>query len=117
MLGFQVGPVHEIILPLNWWVVELCPQQMGVYTCPEMAYSQYLSNFDTESDFFSKYLESLLSMGSSTTIGCSMLIDFLQFSEGQYNGGLLPDILLLTQGYNHRGTTRLNAMYVEVFKE
>ena len=34
-----------------------------------------------------------------------------------YNGGLLPDILLLlTQGYNHRGT-RLNAMYVEVFKE
>ena len=27
----------------------------------------------------------------------------------QYNGGLLPDIILLTQCYNHRGT-RLNAM-------
>ena len=27
----------------------------------------------------------------------------------QYNGGLLPDIILLTQGYYHRGT-RLNAM-------
>ena len=27
----------------------------------------------------------------------------------QYNGGLLPDILLLTQCYHHRGT-RLNAM-------
>ena len=26
-----------------------------------------------------------------------------------YNGGLLPDIILLTQGYYHRGT-RLNAM-------
>ena len=26
-----------------------------------------------------------------------------------YNGGLLPDIMLLTQCYNHRGT-RLNAM-------
>ena len=25
----------------------------------------------------------------------------------QYNGGLLPDIILLTQGYYHRGT-RLN---------
>ena len=22
----------------------------------------------------------------------------------QYNGGLLPDIILLTQGYHHRGT-------------
>ena len=32
----------------------------------------------------------------------------------QYNGDLLPDITLLTQGYYHRGT-RLNAMYqVEV---
>ena len=31
----------------------------------------------------------------------------------QYNGGLLPDIILLTQGYYHRGT-RLNAKYVEV---
>ena len=28
----------------------------------------------------------------------------------QYNGGLLPDILLLTQCYHHRGRTRLNAM-------
>ena len=28
----------------------------------------------------------------------------------QYNGGLLPDIILLTQGYYHRGTTRLNVM-------
>ena len=28
----------------------------------------------------------------------------------QYNGGLLPDIILLTQCYFHRGTTRLNAM-------
>ena len=28
----------------------------------------------------------------------------------QYNGGLLPDIILLTQGYNHR-ETRLNTMY------
>ena len=27
----------------------------------------------------------------------------------QYNGGLLPDIILLTQCYHHRGT-RLNAM-------
>ena len=27
----------------------------------------------------------------------------------QYNGGLLPDIILLTQCYFHRGT-RLNAM-------
>ena len=27
----------------------------------------------------------------------------------QYNGGLLPDILLLAKGYHHRGT-RLNAM-------
>ena len=27
----------------------------------------------------------------------------------QYNGGFLPDITLLTQGYYHRGT-RLNAM-------
>ena len=29
----------------------------------------------------------------------------------QYNGGLLPDIILLTQGYYHRGT-RLNAIYL-----
>ena len=28
----------------------------------------------------------------------------------QYNGGLLPDIILSTQGYYHRGT-RLNTMY------
>ena len=28
----------------------------------------------------------------------------------QYNGALLPDVILLTQGYHHRGTTRLNAM-------
>ena len=27
----------------------------------------------------------------------------------QYNGGLFPDIILLTQGYYHRGT-RLNTM-------
>ena len=27
----------------------------------------------------------------------------------QYNGGLLPDIILLSQGYYHRGT-RLNTM-------
>ena len=27
----------------------------------------------------------------------------------QYNGGLLPDIILLTIGYYHRGT-RLNTM-------
>ena len=27
----------------------------------------------------------------------------------QYNGGLLPDIILLTQGYYHQGT-RLNVM-------
>ena len=40
----------------------------------------------------------------------------INLSVQLYNGGLLPDILLLTQGYNHRGT-RLNAMYVEVFKE
>ena len=32
----------------------------------------------------------------------------------QYNGGLLPDILLLTQGYYHRGT-RLNTMWRLVF--
>ena len=30
----------------------------------------------------------------------------------QYNGGLVPDIILLTQGYYHRGT-RLNIMYAE----
>ena len=35
----------------------------------------------------------------------------INLSVQLYNGGLLPDILLLTQGYNHRGT-RLNAMYV-----
>ena len=29
--------------------------------------------------------------------------------SAQYNGGLLPDIILLTQGYLHRGT-RLNTM-------
>ena len=29
----------------------------------------------------------------------------------QYNGGLLPDIILLTQGYYHWGT-RLNTMYI-----
>ena len=29
--------------------------------------------------------------------------------RAQYNGGLLPDIILLTQCYHHRGT-RLNAM-------
>ena len=28
----------------------------------------------------------------------------------QYNGGFLPDIILLTQCYYHRGGTRLNAM-------
>ena len=28
----------------------------------------------------------------------------------QYNGGFLPDIILLTQGYYHWGT-RLNTMY------
>ena len=28
----------------------------------------------------------------------------------QYNGGLLPDIILLTQCYSHRRGTRLNAM-------
>ena len=27
----------------------------------------------------------------------------------QYNGGLLPDIIVLTQGYHHRGT-HLNAL-------
>ena len=27
----------------------------------------------------------------------------------QYNGGLIPDIILLTQDYHHRGT-RLNIM-------
>ena len=31
----------------------------------------------------------------------------------QYNGGFLSDIILLTQGYYHRGT-RLNTMYFEV---
>ena len=29
----------------------------------------------------------------------------------QYNGGLLPDIILLTQGYYHWGT-RLNTMCI-----
>ena len=28
----------------------------------------------------------------------------------QYNGGLLPDIILLTQGYCHHWGTRLNTM-------
>ena len=32
-----------------------------------------------------------------------------QQQQHQYNGGLLPDIILLTQCYYHRGT-RLNAM-------
>ena len=32
----------------------------------------------------------------------------------QYNGGLLPDIILLTQGYYHRGTC-LNTMYSRGF--
>ena len=33
----------------------------------------------------------------------------------QYNGGLLPDIIMLTQGYYHYwGTTRLNTMYLVV---
>ena len=32
----------------------------------------------------------------------------------QYNGGLLPDIILLTQCYYHRGT-RLNAMKMFCF--
>ena len=32
----------------------------------------------------------------------------------QYNGGLLPDIILLTQGYYHWGT-RLNTMYCSGF--
>ena len=31
----------------------------------------------------------------------------------QYNGGLLPDIKLLTHGYYHWGT-RLNTMYLVV---
>ena len=34
-----------------------------------------------------------------------MVIDLV---NAQYNGGLLPDIILLTQCYYHRGT-RLNA--------
>ena len=29
--------------------------------------------------------------------------------SAQYNGGLLPDIILLNQCYYHRGRTRLNA--------
>ena len=33
----------------------------------------------------------------------------INVSSVQYNGGLLPDIILLTQCYYHRGT-RLNAM-------
>ena len=36
----------------------------------------------------------------------SMTIDIISV---QYNGGLLPDIILLTQWYFHRGT-RINAM-------
>ena len=32
-----------------------------------------------------------------------------------YNGGLLPDIILLPHGYYHRGTTRLNGMKSFVF--
>ena len=31
----------------------------------------------------------------------------------QYDGGLLPDIILLTQCYYHRGT-RLNALYFQL---
>ena len=39
-----------------------------------------------------------------------MMYYFVRCFPGvQYNGGLLPDIILLTQGYYHRGT-RLNAM-------
>ena len=35
---------------------------------------------------------------------------YIQLIYGTYNGGLLPDsIILMTQGYYHRGT-RLNAM-------
>ena len=33
----------------------------------------------------------------------------INVSSVRYNGGLLPDIIMLTQGYYHRGT-RLNAM-------
>ena len=33
----------------------------------------------------------------------------------QYDGGFLPDIILLTQCYYHRGGTRLNAMKGFVF--
>ena len=32
----------------------------------------------------------------------------------KHNGGLLPDIILLTQGYYHRGT-HLNTMYCRDF--
>ena len=33
----------------------------------------------------------------------------INISSVQYNGGFLPDIILLTQGYDHWGT-RLNTM-------
>ena len=33
----------------------------------------------------------------------------------QYNGGLLPDIILLTHGYYHHWGTRLNTMYSSGF--
>ena len=33
----------------------------------------------------------------------------------QYNGGLLPDIILLNQGYYHYWGTRLNTMYCSGF--
>ena len=37
----------------------------------------------------------------------------INISVQQYNGGLLPDIILLTQGYYQWGT-RLNTMYLAV---
>ena len=37
----------------------------------------------------------------------------INISVIQYNGGLLPDIILLTQGYYQWGT-RLNTMYLVV---
>ena len=52
-------------------------------------------------------------MSHTTTTVLSLLFFWCScmaiYVRVQYNGGLLPDILLLTQWYHHRGTL-LNAM-------
>ena len=46
---------------------------------------------------------------SEKGVGVPTLSISLNIISVQYNGGLIPDIILLTQGYYHWGT-RLNTM-------